>query len=161
MQRRSVKTMNKVIMSGRLTRDPEIRYGGNGNETCIANFGFAVERKFKREGQPEADFFDCTAFGKTAETIEKFCHKGIKLILDGEVQNNNYTDKEGNKVYRTRIMVNSFEFAESKNASAGNAAPAGAAPAPASAPAAPAQGQPVNDGFMSIPEGIDEELPFA
>lgn len=146
--------MNKVILMGRLTRDPEVRYS---NDLAVANFSIAVDRRFKREGQPEADFFDCTAFRKTAEFIEKYLHKGTKVVLDGELQNDNYTNKEGQKVYRNRIMVNQIEFAESKAASQSGAAqiPSGD---PGSGPA-PVSGS--GDGFMSIPDGVDEELPFS
>ena len=146
--------MNKVILMGRLTRDPEVRYS---NDLAVATFSIAVDRRFKREGQPEADFFDCTAFRKTAEFIEKYLHKGTKVVIDGELQNDNYTNKEGQKVYRNRIMVNQIEFAESKAASQSGAAqiPSGD-PGPA---AAPVSGS--GDGFMSIPEGVDEELPFS
>ena len=146
--------MNKVILMGRLTRDPEVRYS---NDLAVANFSIAVDRRFKREGQPEADFFDCTAFRKTAEFVEKYLHKGTKIVLDGELQNDNYTNKEGQKVYRTRIMVNQVEFAESKAASQNGAAhiPSGD-PGPAPAPVSGS-----GEGFMSIPEGVDEELPFS
>ena len=145
--------MNKVILMGRLTRDPEVRYS---NDLAVATFSIAVDRRFKREGQPEADFFDCTAFRKTAEFIEKYLHKGTKVVLDGELQNDNYTNKEGQKVYRTRIMVNQIEFAESKAASQSGAAQI---PSGDPGPSAPVSGS--GDGFMSIPEGVDEELPFS
>lgn len=142
--------MNKVILMGRLTRDPEVRYS---NDMAIARFSIAVDRRFKREGQPEADFFNCTAFGKLGEFVEKYLHKGIKIALDGEIQNDNYTDKNGNKQYSVRIIANSIEFAESKNAQ--GSAPAGGN-APAATPTADA-----GDGFMSIPDGTDDELPFS
>lgn len=138
--------MNKVIFTGRLTKDAEIRYSNEG--TAVARFDFAVNRKFKREGEADADFFSCVAFGKIAETFEK-CSigKGTKLLIEGEVRNNNYTNKDGQKVYGTQILVSSFEFCESKgtqeNAQAPNRAYTGAA-----------------DGFMNIPDGIDEDLPF-
>lgn len=135
--------MNKVIMSGRLTKDPEIRYSNSG--TAVASFNFAVNRRFKQEGQPEADFFSCTAFGKTAETFEK-CSiaKGTKLLIEGEIQNDNY-EKDGVKHYGTKVIVNSFEFCESKNSAA----------APTQAPA-----QTDSDGFMKIPDGSIDDLPF-
>ena len=104
--------MNKVIMMGRLTRDPEVRYGG-ANNTAVAHFSLAVDRRYKRDGQPEADFFNCTAFAKTAEFVEKYLHKGTKVVLDGELRNNNY-NLNGNKQYAVQIVVNSLEFAESK-----------------------------------------------
>ena len=110
--------MNKVILMGRLTRDPEMRYGASGNG--VASFSIAVDRRFKREGQPDADFFNCTAFGKQGEFVEKYLHKGTKIVLDGEIQNNNYTNKEGQTVYNVQIIANSIEFAESKAAAASN-----------------------------------------
>lgn len=144
--------MNKVILMGRFTKDPEVRYSG---EIAVANFSLAVDRKYKREGQPEADFFDCTAFKKTAEFIEKYLRKGTKIVLEGSLQNDNYTNKEGKKVYRNRIMVDQIEFAESKAASQQSAASSGATPASESVSV------PDADGFMSIPDGVDEELPFS
>ena len=141
--------MNRVILMGRLTRDPEVRYGAN--EMAIARFSIAVDRRFKREGQPEADFFNCTAFRKTAEFIEKYLKKGTKVVVEGQVQNDNYTNKDGQKVYGTRIMINSIEFAESKAASTTEAAAA----APVATEEAPASG----DSFMSIPDDVDD-LPF-
>lgn len=140
-------------MMGRLTRDPEIRYGQGQNGTVVASLSIAVDRRFKREGDPDADFFDCTAFGKQAEFAEKYLKKGTKIIAEGRLQNDNYTNKDGQKVYRNRIMIESVEFAESKSAAANN----GGYDAPVSnAPAAPA-----SDGFMNIPSGLDDELPFA
>ena len=150
--------MNRVILMGRLTRDPEVRYAQN--EMAIARFSIAVDRRFKREGQPEADFFNCTAFRKTAEFIEKYLKKGTKVVVEGQVQNDNYTNKDGQKVYGTVIMVDNIEFAESKAASqSGAGASASAAkPAPKADDEKPAD---VPEGFMSIPDGVDDELPFA
>nr|WP_300818613.1 single-stranded DNA-binding protein [uncultured Acetatifactor sp.] len=157
--------MNKVILMGRLTRDPEVRYSQGASQTSVARFSVAVDRRFKREGEPDADFFNCTAFGKQAEFIERYLHKGTKVVLCGRIQNDNYTNKEGQMVYSVRVMVDEIEFAESKNASSGNAggynnngggynnggyAGGGSAPVPSGA----------GDGFMNIPDGIDEELPF-
>ena len=133
-------------MMGRLTRDPEIRSASNG--TAVASFSIAVDRRFKREGEPEADFFNCTAFGKQAEFVEKYLKKGVKVVISGRVQNDNYTNKEGQKVYSTRIMIESIEFAESKNSSSEQST-------------APAEPKPDKDGFMNIPEDLDAELPFA
>ncbi len=142
--------MNKVILMGRLTRDPEVRYGGASNG-AIARFSIAVDRRFKRDGQPEADFFNCTAFGRTGEFVEKYLRKGTKVVLDGEVQNDNYTNKEGQKVYSTQIIVNQIEFAESKNAQSNNAG----------GDYAPAMNADQGDGFMNIEEDIDDEgVPF-
>lgn len=146
--------MNKVILMGRLTRDPETRYGGASN-TAIARFSIAVDRRFKREGQPTADFFNCTAFGRTGEFVEKYLRKGTKIVLDGEIQNDNYTNKEGKMVYGMRIIANNIEFAESKNA-AGNGGFA-----PAEGPA-PMPNTDIGDGFMDIDDGIEDDgIPFA
>lgn len=126
----------------------------------MARFSIAVDRRFKREGEPDADFFNCTAFGKQAEFIERYLRKGVKVVVCGRIQNDNYTNKEGQMVYSVRVMVDEIEFAESKNASAGNGdggyngggymGGGTSAPAPSGA----------GDGFMNIPDGIDEELPF-
>ena len=143
--------MNKVILMGRLTRDPEVRYGG-ANNTAVARYSIAVDRRFKREGQPTADFFNCTSFGKQGEFVEKYIRKGTKVVIEGELQNDNYTNKEGQMVYGTRIIVNSIEFAESKNAQGGGSSFDGGNNFAPSSDA--------GDGFMNIPDGIDEELPF-
>ena len=149
--------MNKVILMGRLTRDPEVRYSQGASATAVARFSIAVDRRFKREGEPDADFFNCTCFGKQAEFVEKYLHKGTKVVLSGRIQNDNYTNKEGQMVYSVRVMVDEIEFAESKNAAGGdnggnynNNYGGGQAPAPSGGA----------DGFMNIPDGIDEELPF-
>ena len=152
--------MNKVILMGRLTRDPEVRYSQGANQTAVARFSIAVDRRFKREGEPDADFFNCTAFGKQAEFIERYLRKGVKVVTCGRIQNDNYTNKDGQMVYSVRVMVDEIEFAESKNASANNGdngyngggymGGGNSAPAPSGA----------GDGFMNIPDGIDEELPF-
>ena len=129
---------------------------------AIARFSIAVDRRFKRDGQPDADFFNCTAFRKTAEFVEKYLHKGTKVVLEGSIQNDNYTNKDGQKVYGTQIIVDQLEFAESKAASAANSsAPLPAGDAAPQAPAMDAGAAPAGDGFMSIPDGVDEELPFA
>lgn len=138
--------MNEVIMMGRLTRDPEIRCSG---DIVVARFSLAVDRRFKKEGQATTDFFNCSAFGKLAKFAEDYLHKGSKMLIRGRLQNDNYTDKNGNKVYGNQIVIESMEFAESKNAS-GNA----------QAQPKSAEPKPDSDGFMNIPEGIDEELPF-
>ena len=156
--------MNKVILIGRLTRDPEVRYGQGGSQTAVARFSIAVDRRFKREGEPDADFFNCTAFGKQAEFVERYLHKGIKMVVVGRIQNDNYTNRDGQQVYSVRVMVDELEFAESKNASGGDSFGgnfAGNNGGNYGAPAArPAPG-PVGDGFMNIPDGVeDEELPF-
>lgn len=160
--------MNTVILMGRLTRDPEIRYSSGDSQNAVARFSIAVDRRFRRDGGQEADFFDCNAFGRSAEFVEKYLKKGVKIVLQGRIENNNYTNREGQKVYGTRIVAENIEFAESKAASQSSAAqyqaPQGAPAfgrddAPASqAKSAP---EPVAEGFMNIPDGIDEELPFA
>ena len=139
--------VNKSYQIGRLTADPEVRYTQGTNPTAIAKFSIAVDRKYKREGEPEADFFRWTAFGKQAEFIEKFFSKGMKVVLIGREQNDNYTDKNGNKVYGTVHVVEEVDFAESKSASGVNNSAAASAGAPV-------------DGFMNIPTGFDDELPF-
>ena len=137
--------MNKVIFMSRLTRDPEVRYSQGQNSMAIASFSIAVNRKFKREGEPDADFFNCTAFGKQAEFVEKYLKQGTKVLITGRVQNDNYTNKEGQKVYGTRIMVEEIEFAESKAASESSGTQTNT---PSFNP----------DGFMNIPD--DADLPF-
>ena len=163
--------MNTVILMGRLVRDPEIRYSSGDSSNAVARYRLAVDRRFKREGQPDADFFDCVAFGRQAEFAEKYLHQGTKMVVQGRLQNDNYTDKDGRTVYRNQIVIENQEFAESKAVSQQNnsyRAPAAAAPAPAPAaysaspapapmPAAPDTSA---DGFMNIPDSIDEELPF-
>lgn len=154
--------MNKVIMMGRLTRDPEIRYSQGANSTAVARFSVAVDRRFKREGEPDADFFNCTSFGKQAEFIEKYLHKGTKVVLGGRLQNNNYTNKDGQMVYSVNILVDEIEFAESKSSSNNNAG-ANNEPAANNGPAVDGYGfspTGAGSGFMNIPDGIDEELPF-
>lgn len=132
--------MNKVILIGRLTKDPEIRTSGN---YTIASFSIAVDRKFKREGEAEADFFNCTAFNKTAEFVEKYCKKGTKMVVEGRIQNDNY-EKDGVKHYGVKIMVDSLEFAESKGAS--------------STPSA--KTETTGDEFVDAASALTEELPF-
>ncbi len=148
--------MNKVILMGRLTRDPEVRYSQGANQTAVARFSIAVDRRFKRDGEPDADFFNCTAFGRQAEFVERYLHKGTKIVTCGRIQNDNYTNKDGQMVYSVRVMVDEIEFAESKNAS-GNDGGFGGGFGGSNAAAAPAG---AGDGFMNIPDGIDEELPF-
>lgn len=142
--------MNKVILMGRLTRDPEVRYSQGQNQTCIARYTLAVERRFKQEGQQSADFIGCVAFGKLGEFAEKYLKQGTKVAITGRIQTGSYTNRDGQKVYTTDVVVEEQEFAESKNA-AGNRENA----------ANTQQSQTDADGFMHIPEGIEEELPFA
>lgn len=154
--------MNKVILMGRLTRDPDVRYSQGENAQAIARYTLAVDRRFRREGSEQtADFIGCVAFGKSAEFAEKYLKKGTKLVVEGRIQTGSYTNKDGNKVYTTDVVVENQEFAESKGASGGS----GSGPAAASGNSGSAQQTPPPvgtdpDGFMSIPDGIDEELPF-
>ncbi|MCR5791962.1 MAG: single-stranded DNA-binding protein [Lachnospiraceae bacterium] len=147
--------MNKAILMGRLTRDPEIRYSQGESSTAIARFSLAVDRRFKRAGDAEADFFNCTAFGRQAEFVEKYLKQGTKILLTGRIQNDNYTNKNGEKVYSVQIIAEEIEFAESKNAAANNNAGG------FDTPARPEPSQAAGDDFMNIPDGIDEELPFS
>jgi single-strand DNA-binding protein len=135
--------MNQIFLCGRLCNDPDVRYGTNSN--AIAKFSIAVDRRFKRDGQPTADFFNCVAFGKTGEFIEKYFHKGSKILLSGEMQNNNYKNKEGQMVYGFQVAVNNVEFAESKSQQNN---------------VQQAKPQQADTDFMQIPDGVDE-LPFA
>lgn len=138
--------MNKVILMGRLTRDPEVRYSQGENSLAISRYTLAVDRKYKKAGEQDADFINCVAFGKTAEFAEKYLKQGIKIIVTGRIQTGSYTNKEGQKVYTTEVVIEEQEFAESKSASNDSGRPL------------PSQAE--GDGFMSIPEGIDEEFPF-
>lgn len=156
--------MNKVILMGRLTREPEIRYSTGDNSMAIARFSLAVDRRFKRQNdQADADFFNCTAFGKLAEFVEKYLHQGSKILLMGRIQNDNYTNRDGQKVYSVQVIAEEIEFAESKAASAAGSGsrPGSSYQAPAGGRPSPAQASPVGDDFMNIPESVDdEELPF-
>ena len=136
--------MNKVVLVGRLTRDPEIRYANNEKNTCTARFSLAINRKFKTNGQYESDFPNCVAMGKTAEFVEKYFHKGDMIALDGHIQTGSYTNKDGNKVYTTDVFAENVEFAQSKSDSSNSN-----------------NSKPSSDGFMNIPDGIESELPFA
>jgi single-strand DNA-binding protein len=147
--------MNKVILMGRLTRDAEIRYSQGESSTAIARFSLAVDRRFRRDNEEQtADFINCVAFGKTAEFLERFGRKGTKFALEGRIQTGSYTNKDGQKVYTTDVVVENVEFAESKNAAASNNG-GGYVPTDRPSPSGAA-----GDGFMNIPDGIDEELPF-
>ena len=139
---------------GRLTRDPEVRYSQGENSMAIARYTIAVDRRVRRDGdQQTADFINCVAFGRSGEFAEKYFHKGIKIAVTGRIQTGSYTNKDGQRVYTTDVIVEEQEFAESKSASASNA---GAAAANGNA-----AGSAIGDGFMNLPDGIDEELPFA
>ena len=155
--------MNKVVLVGRLTRDPEVRYSQGDNATAVARYTLAVDRRFRRDGEPTADFIPCVIFGRSAEFAEKYFHQGMRVSISGRIQTGSYTNREGQKVYTTDVVVEDQEFAESKASSMANGSNGGysdyqpAAPAPAAKPAPSAA---VGDGFMNIPDGIDEELPF-
>ena len=134
--------MNKVILIGRVVRDADIRYSQGANTTCVARYTLAVDRKFKQEGQPDADFINCIAFGKLGEFAEKYLSKGTKIAVVGRIQTGSYTNKDGHKVYTTDVVVEEQEFCESKKSNEGIR------------PSAP------DDGFMQIPSGIEDSLPF-
>ena len=147
--------MNKVILMGRLTRDPEVRYSQGATATAIARFSIAVDRRFKRDGEPDADFINCVAFGRTGEFIERYGHKGTKFVVEGRIQTGSYTNKDGQKVYTTDVIVEDQEFADSKGAGSGDNGGFAPASRPMPAAAAPA------DGFMNLPIGVEDEgLPF-
>ena len=154
--------MNKVILMGRLTRDPEVRYTSGENSTAVANYSLAVDRRFRRAGDNEAtaDFFRCVAFGRAAEFAQNYLQKGIKVIVTGRIQTGSYTNRDGQRVNTTDIIVEEQEFAESKSMNDGYRNSyqqgAGAAGTGAPQPSAP----PSLDGFMNIPDGNEEELPF-
>lgn len=138
--------MNKVILMGRLTRDPEVRYTQGDNAMAIARYSLAVDRRFKRDGEPDADFINCVAFGKSGEFAEKYLKKGTKIAVVGRIQTGSYTNKDGQKVYTTDVVVEEQEFAESKNSGSSDNNQSALANK--------------NTDFMNIPDGIDEELPF-
>ena len=129
--------MNRVILMGRLTKDPEVRYSQGNQPMAIAKFTLAVDRRIKKEGEQSADFISCTAFGKSGEFAEKYLKKGTKIALEGHWQTGSYNNKDGQKVYTNDCIIDSMEFAESKKSD-----------------------EPQQDGFINIPEGIDDELPF-
>lgn len=141
--------MNKVVLMGRLTRDPEVRYISGENATAIARYTLAVDRRFKRDGEQSADFINCVVFGKGAEFAEKYLRQGTKIAAVGRIQTGSYTNKDGQKVYTTDVVVEEQEFAESKNSSGGEASSA-------KKPAVKTD----SDGFMNIPDGVEDELPF-
>ena len=146
--------MNKVILMGRLTRDPEVRYSAGDNSMAIARYTLAVDRRFKRDGEATADFIGCVAFGRSAEFAEKYFRQGLKVVVSGRIQTGSYTNRDGQKVYTTDVVVEDQEFAESKNASGNNGGgyQQEDRPAPGNASA---------DGFMDIPTGLTgNDLPF-
>ena len=143
--------MNKSILMGRLVADPEIRYSQGAEPTCIARYRLAVDRKYKKDGEQNADFINCVVFGKGAEFAEKYLHKGTKILAIGRIQTGSYTNNDGQKVYTTDVVVEEQEFAESKASQQGGQQ---------SAPTRPEPTQASNDGFMDIPDAIEEQLPF-
>ena len=158
--------MNKVILMGRLTRDPEVRYSAGDNSMAIARYTLAVDRRFKRDGEATADFIGCVAFGRSAEFAEKYFRQGMRVLVSGRIQTGSYVNKDGQKVYTTDVIVEDQEFADSKNQGGdsgfgggsygGNnnrsSYQQGTRPAPSSA---------IGDGFMNIPDGVEDEgLPF-
>lgn len=146
---------------GRLVRDPEIRYGQGEKPMAIGRYTLAVDRRYKKEGEQSADFISCVSFGKAAEFAEKYFHQGMKVVVTGRIQTGSYTNKDGQKVYTTDVVVEDQEFAESKKSGdGGNASGGNGNPNPANANTYPAGSTPGPDGFMNIPDGIDEELPF-
>lgn len=141
--------MNNVILIGRLTKDPDIKYSQSNEPMCIARYTLAVERRGKKvEGQPNADFISCVAFGKNGEFSEKYLKKGMKIAIGGHIQTGSYTNNQGVKVYTTDVIVDAQEFVESKGTTETTKSPETATPSAS------------GDGFMNIPDGIDEELPF-
>ena len=142
--------MNKVVLMGRLTRDPEVRYSQGENSLCIARYTLAVDRPRQKDKEASADFISIVAFGKAGEFAEKYFKKGTKLVVSGRIQTGNYTNKDGQKVYTTEIVAEDQEFAESKN-SASNAGGYDNGARPEAA----------GGDFMNIPEGIEEDLPFS
>lgn len=140
--------MNKVILMGRLTREPEVRYSQGENPTAVANFSLAVDRRFKRENEPTADFINCVSFGKQGEFAEKYLRKGTKIVVTGRIQTRNYTNRDEVKVYVTEVVVEEVEFAESKSSAENHQGQK------------PAEQGSGSDGFMNVPDGVDEDLPF-
>ena len=146
--------MNKVILVGRLTRDPDVRYSSGDNAMAIARYSLAVDRRARRNGgdnEQTADFINCVAFGRDGEFAEKYLRKGNRILVEGRIQTGSYTNKDGQRVYTTDVVVERHEFVESRGQGTSDSF-------------VPVQGQPqaeINDGFMNIPDGIDEELPFS
>lgn len=143
--------MNHVILMGRLVKDPDIRYTTGDNAMMIARYTLAVDRRFKREGDEQtADFINCVAFGNAAKFAEKYFHKGTKIAVNGRIQTGSYTNKDGNKVYTTDVIVDAQEFAESKKASGGD--DGGYTPT--------AQTSRGSEPWINVPDDVDENLPF-
>lgn len=150
--------MNKTILMGRLTRDPEVRYSAGENAMAIARFTLAVNRRFRRDGEQNADFISCVAFGKTAEFIEKYITQGRQICISGRIQTGSYTNRDGQKVYTTEVVVEEVDFADSRRSD--DAAPAPSAAAPAGAPA---NSMPAPEPDAADPMGgfdVDGDIPF-
>lgn len=139
VMKKEVRDMNKVMLMGRLTKNPEIKFAGKDNDMVVARYTLAVNRRYRKEGEQGADFISCVTFGKSAEFAQKYLRKGMKIVVSGRINTGNYTDKEGKKVYATDVIVEEHEFAESKGTGGTNS-------------------ETGEDGFMPAPEG--EELPF-
>ena len=157
--------MNKVILMGRLTRDPDIRYTQGDNSMAIARYTIAVDRRMRRDaadGQQTADFIGCVAFGRQAEFAERYLHQGTKIVATGRIQTGSYVNKDGQKVYTTDVVVEDQEFAESKSAQNGGDRSNGGGSSYGGGSSSNSDfGSPVGDGFMNIPEGVEDEgLPF-
>ena len=146
--------MDKAILMGRLTRDPDVRYSQGENPMAIARYTLAVDRRFKRDGEQSADFINCLAFGRSAEFAEKYFKQGTKIAVSGRIQTGSYTNREGVKVYTTEVVIEEQEFAESKAAASQNNNRG------ASQPSTPQSSTTASDGFMNIPDGLEDELPF-
>lgn len=147
--------MNKVVLMGRLTRDPDVRYTQEGRPLAVARYTLAVNRRFKRDNEPDADFINCVAFGRAGEFAEKYLKQGTKIVVSGRIQTGSYTNRDGMKVYTTDVVIEEQDFAESKAVAAQNMA------ASAPQPSAPQPSAASSDGFMNIPDGLEEELPFS
>lgn len=143
--------MNKVILMGRLTRNPDVRYSQGEKATCVARYTLAVNRRFRREGDQDADFINCVAFGRQGEFAEKYLKQGTKIVISGRIQTGSYTNRDGVKVYTTDVVIEEQEFAESKKAAETSSTPQNTQGV---------KSNPEDDGFMTIPEGVEEELPF-
>mgnify|MGYP001625192402 FL=1 len=144
--------MNKVILMGRIVRDPDVRYSSGEKPTAVARYTLAVDRKFKRDGEQIADFISCVAFGKQAQFAENYLHQGMKMVISGHIQTGSYTNRDGQKVYTTDVVVEEHEFAESKSA---NENPGALYDTPRR------ESNVDSDGFMDIPAGIEDQLPFS
>lgn len=152
--------MNKVILMGRLVRDPDVRYSQGEKATAVARYTLAIDRRFKKDGEASADFIGCVAFGKNAEFAEKYLRQGTKIAITGRIQTGNYTNRDGQKVYTTDVVVEEQEFAESKGSSENNNTGGFGFQQSNPFQATSATSTATGDGFMNIPDGIDEELPF-